>query len=120
MFGTWDENDGGFGISGSAMSASWVADNGFNLTGSYGTDDRDGDPENIYLKVGYIMGDHAFGIDWGETTDLGPGEASSYSIAWVGSMMQGVELYASYRVESLDALGADDIDALAGGARIKF
>jgi len=120
MFGTWDENDSGNGIAGNSMSASWVADNGFNLTGAYGTDDRDGDPENFYFKVGYIMGDHAFGIDWGETRDFGPNDAESYSIAWVGSIMQGVELYASYRVESLDASGADDIDALAGGARIKF
>ena len=120
MFGTWDENDAGKGLAGSAVSASWVADNGFNLTGAYGTDDRTGDPENIYLKVGYIMGDHAFGIDWGETSDLGPGDADSYSIAWVGSMMKGVELYATYRVESLDASGADDIDALAGGMRVKF
>jgi len=120
MFGTWDANDSGNGFAGNAMSASWVADNGFNLTGAYGTDDREGDPENTYLKVGYIMGDHAFGIDWGETRDFGPNDASSYSIAWVGSMMQGVELYASYRVESLDASGADDIDALAGGMRVKF
>ncbi|MCP4765087.1 MAG: porin [Gammaproteobacteria bacterium] len=120
MFGTWDENDNGSGIAGNSMSASWVADNGFNLTGAYGSDDREGDPENFYFKVGYIMGDHAFGIDWGETRDFGPNDASSYSIAWVGSMMQGVEFYASYRVESLDASGADDIDALAGGARIKF
>ncbi len=120
MIGTWDENDANTGLAGSSMSASWVADNGFNLTGAYGSDDREGDPENFYFKVGYIMGDHAFGIDWGETTDLAPGDASSYSIAWVGSMMKGVEFYASYRVESLDAAGADDIEALAGGARIKF
>jgi hypothetical protein len=120
MLGFWDQNDSGDGNSGSAISASWVADNGFNLTGSYGTDDRDGDPDNIYLKLGYIMGDNAFGIDWGETSDLAAGDAESYSIAWVGSVMQGIEVYASYRVESLDVSGADDIDALTGGARIKF
>ena len=56
MLGTWDENDGGLGLAGSAVSASWVADNGFNLTGAYGSDDREGDPENLYFKVGYIMG----------------------------------------------------------------
>jgi len=120
MLGLWDENDSGDGVSGSAISASWGGSSGLNLTGSYGTDDRDGDPENIYFKVGFKQGDNAFGIDWGETTDLGAGDAESYSIAWVRSMMQGVEVYASYRVESLDVSGADDIDALTGGARIKF
>jgi hypothetical protein len=36
-------------------------------------------------------------------------------------MMQGVEIYASYRVESLDGVSdADDIDALVGGMRVKF
>jgi len=120
MLGIWDQNDSGDGNSGSAISASWGGDSGLNLTGSYGTDDRDGDPKNIYFKVGFKQGDNAFGIDWGETTDLGAGDAESYSIAWVRSMMQGVEVYASYRVESLDVSGADDIDALTGGARIKF
>ncbi len=120
MLGIWDEQDSRDGNSGSAISASWVGASGINLTGSYGTDDRDGDPENFYLKLGFIQGDNAFGIDWGETTDLGAGDAESYSIAWVRSVMQGVEVYASYRVESLDVSGADDIDALTGGARIKF
>ena len=120
MAGTWDENDSGEGLKGGAVSATWVADSGFNLSGAYGEDDRSGDPSNVYLKVGYIMGDHAFAIDWGETRDFGAGDASSYSIAWVGSMTQGVELYASYRVESLDVSGAHDIDALAGGMRVKF
>jgi hypothetical protein len=120
MLGLWDAKDSGDDVSGSAISASWVGDSGFNLTGSYGTDDRSGDPENIYFKVGYKQGDNAFGIDWGETTDLGAGDADSYSVAWVRSVTQGVEVYASYRVESLDVSGADDIDALTGGARIKF
>jgi len=120
MLGFWDQNDSGDGLSGSAISASWVGDSGLNLTGSYGTDDRDGDPDNIYFKVGFKQGDNAFGIDWSETSDLGAGDAESYSIAWVRSMMPGIEVYASYRVESLDVSGADDIDALTGGARIKF
>jgi len=120
MLGFWDANDSGDGNSGNAISASWVGNSGLNLTGSYGTDDRDGDPDNIYFKVGFKQGDNAFGVDWGQTSDLGAGDAESVSIAWVRSMMQGVEVYASYRVESLDVSGADDIDALTGGARIKF
>jgi len=119
--GLWDEKDSGAGNAGSAISASWMSASGFNVTASMGRDDRAGDPQNAYLKLGYKRGDHAFGIDWGETTDLGPGDASSFSVAWVGLMMQGVELYATYRVESLDKVAnAEDISALAGGARIKF
>jgi len=120
-FGVWDEDDSGNGNTGAAVSATWTADSGVNLTGAYSGDDRDDDPRNVYLKLGYKTGIHAFGIDYGETTDLGPGDSESYSIAWVGSMMQGLELYASYRVQTLDDVsGADDIDALAAGARIKF
>jgi predicted porin len=126
--GFWDEQDSddgipgsADGIAGSAVSASWGGDAGLNLSGAYGSDDRDGDPSNLYLKVGFKMGDNAFGVDWSETTDLGPGDADSISVAWVGSMMQGVEIYASYRIESLDGVaGADDIDALVGGMRVKF
>jgi hypothetical protein len=120
-FGLWDENDSGDGQKGLGTSVSWLGDSGFNVSASLGGDDRDGDPRNVYFKLGYIKGDHAFAIDASETTDLGPADASSYSIAWVGLMLQGVELYATYRAESLDNVaGADDVTGLAGGARIKF
>jgi predicted porin len=120
-FGLWDENDSGLGYKGFGTSASWLGDSGFNVSASMGGDDRDGDPRNVYLKLGYKHGNHAFGIDASETRDLEPADATSYSIAWVGLMLQGVELYATYRVESLDNVaGAEDITALAGGARIKF
>ena len=119
--GLWDENDSGTGNKGLGASFTWLGDSGFNVSASTGGDDRDGDPRNVYLKLGYKQGDHAFGIDASQTTDLGPDDASSYSIAWVGLMLQGVELYATYRVESIDNVAnAEDITALAGGARIKF
>ncbi len=119
--GMWDEKDSGDGVQGEAISASWLAANGFNLTGAYSGDDSDGDPTNVYFKIGYKTGKDAFGIDWSETKDLGPGDADSVSVAWVRDMIQGVQVYASYRVESLDDVaGEDDITALAGGARIKF
>jgi hypothetical protein len=120
-FAVWDKHDSGDGKSGSAVSASWVADNGVNITGAYSGENNRDDPTNIYLKLGFKQGKHAYAIDWSETQDRGPGDSASYSVAWVGSMMQGVELYATYRVQTLDDVsGADDIDALAGGARIKF
>ena len=121
MFGVWDENDSGGEDSGHALSASWVDADGLSITGAYGTIDADGDPDNLYLKLGYREGVHAFAVDWSETSDLGPGDASSISVAWVGTMFQGIELYGTYRIEDLDGVAdADDIHALAGGARIKF
>ena len=120
MFGAWDQQDSGAGVSGSALSASWTHGSGFNLSAAVSGNDSDGDPTNTYLKAGFKSGRYAYGVDWSETSDLGAGDAESYSVAWVGSMMPGVELYASYRIESLDVSGVDDIDALAGGARIKF
>jgi len=121
----WDEASSGDGDRGAAISASWEAENGINLTGAYsGTDASDDgadDPTNIYLKLGYKTGKSAYGIDWSETQDLGPGDGSSVSLAWVYMPIAGVEVYASYRVESVDNVDDDDdIDAVIGGARIKF
>ncbi|MDJ0780027.1 MAG: porin [Gammaproteobacteria bacterium] len=117
----WDEADSGDGAQGHAASASWLAGGGFNLTGSYGSEDSDGDPENLYFKLGYRTGDHAWGIDWSETRDRAAGDAGAVSVAWVGNLLEGFQMYACYRVESLDDVaGEDDITALVGGARLKF
>ena len=109
-------------VTGNAISASWGGKTGINLTGAFSGDDRTGDPENIYLKLGFKTGDgSAYAVDFSETTDLGAGDANSISLAWVKNVMKGVEVYASYRIESLDNVpGADDITAFIGGARVKF
>jgi hypothetical protein len=121
MIGIWDEGDSGGENQGHAISASWLAENGINLTASYaGINDTD-DPSNVYFKVGFKHGNSAYGIDVSETSDLAAGDGSSVSIAWVNNIMKGVQIYASYREESLDDVsGEDDITALAGGARVKF
>lgn len=120
----WDTNDStDNSITGYAISGTWMAQSGFNLTGSYAGNDSDGDPRNIYAKLGYKTGKSSYGIDWAETQNLGSGhnDASSASLAWVYQAMAGIEVYASYRVEMLDGVDdEDDIDALIGGARIKF
>jgi predicted porin len=117
----WDGQDSNDDVSGAAISATWEAENGLNLTGSYAGDDGDDDPRNTYVKLGYKTGKSAYGIDWSESTDLAAGDGSSASLAWVYQAMAGIEVYASYRVESLDDVdGEDDIDAFIGGARIKF
>jgi len=119
--GLWDEQDSSGGASGNAISASWLSDRGLNLTGAFGGNDSDGDPSNVYFKLGYRSGDSAYAVDWSETSDKAPGDASSVSLAWVYNLMKGIQTYASYRVESLDDVaGEDDITALVGGARIKF
>jgi predicted porin len=121
MLGLWDDKDSGADVQGEAISASWIGANGLNLTAAYGSNDSDGDPDNVYLKVGYKSGANAFGVDWSESSDVGAGDADSVSVAWVRDMMQGVQVYASYRIESLDDVaGEDDITALTGGARVKF
>jgi hypothetical protein len=119
--GLWDEGDSGGEDSGHAISASWETDRGINLTGAYSGDDGTDDPTNLYLKVGFKDGDSAYAVDWSETQDLGPGDASSISLAWVLNFMQGVQTYVSYRVESIDSVADDDdVEALIGGARVKF
>jgi hypothetical protein len=117
----WDDKDSGDDTKGNAISASWVAENGINLTGSFSGNDSSDDPTNIYFKVGFIRGSSAYSIDVSETSDLAAGDASSLSLAWVNNVMQGVQIFASYREESLDDVaGEDDITALIGGARVKF
>ncbi len=119
--GVWDKADSGDDVSGSAISASWGGESGLNLSGAFSGDDSTGDPDNVYLKVGFKDGSSAYAVDWSETTDKAAGDASAVSLAWVKSLMQGVETYVSYRVESLDDVaGEDDITALFGGARVKF
>jgi hypothetical protein len=118
----WDTNDSTTdSIKGYAISGTWLAESGFNLTGEYSGNDSDGDPTNAYVKVGYQMGNNSFGLDWSETTDKAAGDGDSVSVAWVNQLIAGVEIYASYRIESLDDVsGEDDINAFIGGARVKF
>jgi len=120
--GYWDTGDSETPtITGQAISASWVAASGLNLTGAYSGDDSTGDPSNIYFKVGFKKGDSAYGIDFSETSDRAAAKATAISVAWVTKVMKGIEAYASYRVESLDNVpGADDVTALIAGGRVKF
>jgi len=119
--GVWDANDSGNEASGEAISVSWLGDDGLSLTGAFSGDDSGDDPTNIYFKIGYRSGDSALGFDWSETRDGPAGDASSYSLAWVLDVMQGIQTYASYRVDELDDVpGEENISALVGGARIKF
>ena len=77
----WNTNDSTEdSITGYAISATWIAENGINLTAEYSGNDSDEDsadePTNIYAKLGYKTGKSSYGIDWSETQDLGPGRCA--------------------------------------------
>jgi hypothetical protein len=105
---------------------------GLNFTMSGGTRDQDGDdPTNLYAKAGWIanllpFGDTAFGADYARSTNFPTGSDDGYSVG-VAAVQQiedfGTELYAQYRLYSLDRDGAanvQDIKVGTVGARVKF
>ncbi len=110
-------------------SISWLAPFGLNLTAAYGMRQYDEgdqeDPTNMYLKVGYKWSNHALSIEYGLTTDLAQegDESANYGLAYVVKPWKPVELYASYRMYTLetdDQEEPEDISQLMAGTRIKF
>jgi hypothetical protein len=106
---------------------------GLNLTLSAGRLDKDnqGDPTNLYGKLGWIanffnFGYTAFGVDYTRSSNLPDGTYDGYSVG--ASMAQsldnfGTELYLQYRLFSLDSgpnPAVEDINAVTAGARVKF
>jgi predicted porin len=112
-------------------SASFLHASGLNLTVSYGTkklDDRgsrDNDPINYYVKLGYKMGKHAISAEYGDTEDLkADGDSSTnWGLGYVYNIYDGIELFAGYRIYSLDRDSGPDIDSIQVGmlgTRVKF
>jgi len=115
-------------------SMSILLGNGLNATFSAGLremsdDDRD-DATNWYGKLGYRMNVCALGttslaVDYGESEDIRTnGETSK---TWAVSAVQdipswGTEFYLAFRNYNLDSdsLSYDDVNAVMGGARVKF
>ena len=106
---------------------------GLNFTLSAGTKERDNqdDPSNVWGKVGWLtrlssLGETAFGVDYGESTNLPTASDDGYSlgVAVVQQLEEyGTELYAQYRLFSLDrdtAPSVQDIKVGTVGARVKF
>ncbi|WP_372762020.1 porin [Pseudoalteromonas sp.] len=106
---------------------------GLNLTlaaGMLEQDDQD-NPSNLFAKFGLIknytrVGQTAFSLDYTRSKNL-PNEASKSTAYGLSAVQQlndwGTEVYASYRIYSLDlAVGNDvnDIQVLSVGARVKF
>ena len=137
----YDNGDDRMGISGSVLLA-----NGLNLTASYSTWEPDdesatgigvgGQPqerENMWVKLGYKTGKHAFTIDYGETEDtdgldaLGAAtvdtDAETMGVSYVFSPAKAVELFAGYReYTSDDVVGANntDVELVTVGSPVKF
>jgi hypothetical protein len=106
-------------------SISWLHPSGFNLTFAYTERDLPGrEGEFNYIKVGYKVGQHAFSVDYGMGDDQAQAgdEAKVMGIGYVFTPLAWAELYALYKIHSIDRPGAslDDIDFIMLGARVKF
>lgn len=113
-----------------AGSVSWLAPFGLNVTFAYGSQDYNdsayADPTNYYVKVGYITGIHAFSIEYDNCADynLRDRTGTMYGAAYVIKPWKPVELYAAYRLYSVDnpssSTDPKDFSQFYAGTRIKF
>jgi hypothetical protein len=115
--GTDDEVFGG--------SVSWLHPSGLNLTFAHTTRELGGrDREFTYLKAGYKFGRHAVSVDYGMGDDQAASgdEASVYGIGYVFTPVAWAELFALYKMHSLDRPGVslEDITFFMVGTRVKF
>jgi len=115
-------------------SISLLLGNGLNATLAGGLwdmrDDGRDDGTFWYTKLGYrlevcSLGKASFSIDYGENMDiqLGGDEAKSWSVAAVQDISSwGTEFYLAYRNYRLDRVESslDNVNAVLGGARVKF
>jgi hypothetical protein len=104
-----------------------------NLSLSSGKLERDNqsDPYNLYGKIGWLkdffpFGWTAFGVDYTRSVNLPTDNDDSYSVG-VAVVQQfdkyGTELYALYRLHSLDRdsePSVHDISVVSIGTRIRF
>jgi len=121
--GTKDEYMGG--------SVSWLHGSGINLTASYSNRDNPAaagatvrDSTFTYVKVGYKFGQHAIAVDYGMGDDfIAVGdEATMYGIGYVWNPIRWLELYAAYKIHSVDRTAGSLEDVTIGtvGTRIRF
>lgn len=111
-------------------SVSWLHTSGFNVTVSYTNVDgingalRDG--TFWWGKLGWKVGQHAIGIDYGVSEDMvaAGDEGKTFGIGYVWNPIRWAEFYAMYRVFQLDRSGPlvspEDVKAGSIGTRIRF
>ena len=106
-------------------SISWLHPSGFNLTFAHTTRDLPGRKGKFnYIKGGYKFGKHAFSIDYGIGEDQAQSgdEANVYGVGYVFIPIPWAEIFALYKIHSLDRPGVslDDISFAMVGTRVKF
>lgn len=107
------------GISG--FSGSLLLAGGFNVTLAFSDDDRGAasDRDATTVKLGYKMGKHAFAVDFGQGS-TGSVDADTVGLTYASQLMGGVEVFATWRQLDADFTGAESVDLIALGTRIKF
>jgi hypothetical protein len=104
-------------------SISWLHPSGFNLTYTHTARDLR-DAKFDYFKAGYKFGQHAVSIDYGIGKDQAAtgDEAKVYGIGYVFTPLAWAELFALYKLHSLDRPGVslEDISFFMVGSRVKF
>ncbi len=102
--------------------------NGINAALAIGqsSDDNQANPDSKFksAKVGYKAGAHAVSLLYAITDDRAQlnDEASAISLGYVFAARKGVDIYASYKVHSLDREGEnfEDISIITTGVRLKI
>ena len=109
-------------------SFSFLANSGVNLTLAYSveTDENPANPDSTFgmAKVGYKRGKHAFSVSYMQSNDRDQldDESSAFAVGYVLKQSESVDIYAGYKVHSLDRVGAqfDDVGVAMIGVRFKF
>ena len=106
-------------------SISWLHPTGFNLTFAHTTRDLPGrDGKFSYFKAGYKTGKHAISVDYGMGDDQAASgdEAKVYGIGYVFVPFAWAEVFALYKLHTLDRSGVslEDINFFMLGSRVKF
>jgi hypothetical protein len=106
-------------------SISWLHTSGINLTYAHTSRDLDGRTGKFdYFKAGYKVGKHAVSVDYsmGQDQAASGDEATMYGVGYVFTPIAWAEVFALYKIHSMDRTGADldDISVFAVGTRVKF
>jgi hypothetical protein len=114
-------------------SLSWLHTSGFNLTGSWSERTNPVAPPGgvaardstfMYIKAGYKFGQHAIAADYATGEDFAAtgDEAKMWGIGYVWNPLRFLELYAAYKIHSLDrtAGSLEDVKITHLGTRVRF
>ena len=71
------------------------------------------------MKLGYKTGIHAFTVDVGQG-ETGDNEADTVGVTYSITPAKGFEVFSTYRQLDSDLSGAESVDLIAFGSRVKF